>query len=138
MIVGVGTDLVQIARLREALTRHGERVLRRLFSEGERGEMAERPLTAASIASRFAAKEAAFKALGTGWGQGVGWHEVQVRGGGREAPRLVLTGRAREIAEKQGIGHLHVSLSHDGEYALAFVVAVGEEAGRSRRRTVRR
>jgi holo-[acyl-carrier protein] synthase len=115
----VGLDLVEVSRFARALARHGEGLRRRVFTEAEwayaatRG--ADRP---AVLAVRFAAKEAVLKALGTGWGRGVGWRDVEVVGGGRSAPRLRLAGRAAELAEARGL-EAEVSLSHAGDVAGA-------------------
>jgi holo-[acyl-carrier protein] synthase len=123
MIVGVGTDLVSIPRMRSALTRFRDRLCRRLYTPEERAEGEQRPLPEVHFASRFAAKEAVLKALGTGWGMGIAWREVEVVGSRGKAPVVRLSGRARLVAEGRGIRHIHLSLSHDGDYAVAFVVA---------------
>lgn len=123
MIVAVGTDLVSIPRMREALVRYRDRLSGRLYTPQERAEGEERPLPEVHFASRFAAKEAVLKALGTGWGMGVAWREVEVVGPRGKAPVVRLSGRARVVAEEKGIRHIHLSLSHDGDYAIAFVVA---------------
>lgn len=118
----LGQDLVSIARLRAAVERHGEGFRRRVFTAGEWQAAGSRADRFAALASRFAAKEAAFKALGTGWGRGASFTDVEVVGGGRSAPRLVLTGVAAEVARRDGLT-LSVSLSHDGDLALAVVLA---------------
>jgi holo-[acyl-carrier protein] synthase len=82
-----------------------------------------RPSPEVHFASRFAAKEAVLKALGTGWGEGIAWREVEVVGARGRPPEVRLTGRAQRMAEGRGIQRFHLSLSHDGDYALAFVVA---------------
>ncbi len=123
MIVGVGTDLVFIPRMRAVLQRYKDRLCERLYTPEERAEGQARPLPEVHFASRFAAKEATMKALGTGWGGGIGWREVEVVGPRGRPPGVRLSGRARLVAEEQGIRHLHLSLSHDGDYAVAFVVA---------------
>lgn len=122
MILGLGTDLVAISRLEAILARHRERFLERVFTPGERAECLDRARPASHLAARVAAKEAAMKALGTGWGQGVHWQEIEVRSTGRQPPLLVLHGAARHVAERQGIKHARVSLSHDGDYAIAVVI----------------
>lgn len=123
MIVAVGTDLVSIPRMRAALARYRERLCGRLYTPEERAEGERRPAPEVHYASRFAAKEAVLKALGTGWGSGVGWREIEVVGSHGKAPAVRLSGRARLVAEEKGIRHIHLSLSHEGDYALAFVVA---------------
>lgn len=123
MILGLGTDLVAIDRVEGVLARHGERFLDRVFTPGERTDCLSRSRPARHLAARLAAKEAAMKALGTGWGLGVRWQDIEIRSGGASPPSLQLSGAARERAEAQGIRQTAVSLSHDGEYAIAVVVA---------------
>jgi holo-[acyl-carrier protein] synthase len=118
----IGLDLVDIPRFQEALASREARWRERVFTEEEWALAADRPDRAAALAARFAAKEAAFKALGTGWGQGVRWTDVAVRGGGRTAPELVLEGRAAELAAEQQLA-LVVSLTHTETTASAVVLA---------------
>lgn len=118
----LGQDLVSIARLRKAVERHPAGFERRVFTAGEWSAAAARADRWAALASRFAAKEAAFKALGTGWGRGAAFLDVEVLGGGRTAPRLRLSGRTAVLASEAGLA-LEVSLSHDGDLALAVVLA---------------
>jgi len=118
-IVGLGVDVEQVGRVRRACRRHGGRFLRRVFTEAEREYCLAKPDPYPHLAARFAAKEAAFKALGTGWGRGVGWHDVEVcheKGG---APRLVFSGSV--AAHTRAL----VSLSHTSEYAVATVIILG-------------
>jgi holo-[acyl-carrier protein] synthase len=122
MILGLGTDLVAISRVEAILARHRERFLARVFTPAERADCLHRARPAAHLAARVAAKEAAMKALGTGWGQGVHWQEIEVRSAGQQPPLLELCGAARRAAERQGVRHTRVSLSHDGDYAIAVVI----------------
>ena len=124
MIVGIGSDLIEIARIERSLERFGERFLARVYTPGEIAYCRrKRHNSAESFAARFAAKEAGAKALGTGISRGVSWPEFEVvrERGGR--PQLRLHGRAAEIAARLGIGSLHLTLTHSRELALAFVVA---------------
>ena len=123
MIRGLGTDLVAIPRVENLLVRHRERFLSRVFTSIEQIECLGRARPAIHLAARVAAKEAAMKALGSGWALGVGWLDVEVRSKDGTPPSLVLAGAARARAEAQGIRQTLVSLSHDGEYALAVVIA---------------
>lgn len=123
MVIGIGIDLVRIGRFEQAMARHGGRFLDRLFTTAERERFRRHPFPGRHLAARFAAKEAAFKALGTGWGQGVAWREVEVVGGGRRPSSLVFSGRARDAAARLGIKQMLVSLTHDADYAVAFVIA---------------
>jgi holo-[acyl-carrier protein] synthase len=123
MILGLGADLVAIARVEDLVTRHGERFLGRVFTPAERSECLGRARPAVHLAARLAAKEAAMKALGTGWGLGVRWQDVEVQSPGHTPPSLRLEGVARARAEARGIRETLVTLSHDGGYALAVVMA---------------
>ncbi len=129
-MIGIGTDLVAVDRFAASLERWGDRLLERVFTRGERHEcLGQGPApghAAVRLAARFAAKEAAFKALGTGWGQGVRWREVEVVGGGSAAPTIRLAGRAQEIAQGQRVRRALLSLTHERGYALAFVLMVDE------------
>ncbi len=123
MILGLGTDLVAVSRVEAILSKHGARFLQRVFTRIEQAECLDRARPATHFAARVAAKEAAMKALGTGWSRGIRWQDIEVHSDGANAPTLLLTGMARERAEARGIRHALVSLSHDAEYAIAVVVA---------------
>ncbi|MEN3535569.1 holo-ACP synthase [Microbispora sp. ZYX-F-249] len=114
MIVGIGVDVVEVARLGAALERTPG-LRRRLFTE------AEGALALESLAARFAAKEAVAKALGVP--PGLRHLDAEVVAGGRGRPELRITGRAAEVARDLGVRRWHVSLSHDGGMAVAYVVA---------------
>jgi holo-[acyl-carrier protein] synthase len=129
VILGVGVDLVQIARIRQAIARWQDRFLERVFTEGELAYARRRRDPAEHLAARFAAKEAALKALGTGLSMGVRWRELEVRRARGEPPRLALSGRTAALGEARGVRTFHVSLTHDGEYAMAQVLAEGEGPG---------
>jgi holo-[acyl-carrier protein] synthase len=116
--VPVGIDVIEIERVERALERRPQ-LAGRVFSPAELAACRARPRPGRHLAARFAAKEAALKALGLG---GLRLHEVEVVGGGTEAPRLVLSGSAARAAERQGV-ELSVSLSHSRELAAAAVVA---------------
>jgi holo-[acyl-carrier protein] synthase len=120
MIAGIGVDIVEIARIRALIERHGERFLKRVFSPAEVRHCSRRIDPATGLAARFAAKEAFVKALGTGMTKGMRFKDIQVTGEGR--PQLKLTGKAREIAESMGIRGVHVSLSHERTHAVAMVI----------------
>ncbi len=118
MIVGIGLDLVSTERAREMLARHGERLLARCCAPGE----AQRPGDAAHVAGLLAAKEAAFKALGTGWGMGVGWRDAVVSRSAAGAPRLALAGGAAARAAELGVRTTHLSITHAAGVAVAVVI----------------
>jgi holo-[acyl-carrier protein] synthase len=122
MILGVGTDLVSIARVEDLVSRHGERFLSRVFTPMEREQCLARARPAVHLAARVAAKEAAMKALGTGWSLGVRWLDVEVQSAGGVSPALRLDGLARTHADARGVRQTLVSLSHDGGYAVAVVM----------------
>jgi holo-[acyl-carrier protein] synthase len=122
MIYGVGVDIVKIERVQSLLERYGERFLRRVFLPGEIAYCRRRQACAEAFAAHVAAKEAAAKALGTGWRRGVHWKCVEVVHERSGKPTLALHHRAREIAAHAGVTNMQVSLTHDGGFALAFVV----------------
>jgi len=122
MIVGVGVDLVETPRIGAALERHGERFSRRVYTAGERAYCDRFKNRAERYAARFAAKEAAFKALGTGWREGVRWRDVEVTHQRSGKPVLLLRGRAGKIARQLGVTRTAVSLSHANGYVVAQVI----------------
>jgi holo-[acyl-carrier protein] synthase len=117
-----GVDLVEIERFQAAIQRHGERFLLRVFTELELGEVGQ---NTASLAARFAAKEAVSKALGTGIGP-IAWREIEVLRGEARQPVLHLHGEAARRAETLGLSTWSLSLSHTQNYAIAMVVGSGE------------
>ena len=125
MVLGIGIDLVSVERMNAAIGRGEDRFLDRLFTAREQSE-ASGAGRAERFAARFAAKEAAFKALGTGWGQGVGWRNVEVVREASGKPHLELSGRAAELAREKGVTRSHLSLSHHGGMAAAVVVLEGD------------
>jgi holo-[acyl-carrier protein] synthase len=129
VILGLGADLVAVPRVESLVARHGARFLQRVFSAEEQADCLDRARPAVHLAARLAAKEAAMKALGTGWSGGIRWADLVIRSDGRSAPTLQLHGVARAQAAALGIRRTVVSLSHDGDYAFAVVVAEGEAAG---------
>ena len=114
----VGIDLIEIARISRARQRWGERFLNRVFSASEVVASHGR---AASLAGRFAAKEAAAKALGVGIGP-VDWRDIEVSVGAAGEPLLLLHGRARELSQRLGVSQAVVSISDTAEHAVAVVV----------------
>jgi holo-[acyl-carrier protein] synthase len=114
-----GVDMIEVARIERALTRFGDRFLRRCFTEQERADCAGR---AGSLAARFAGKEAVMKALGHGLTE-VDWRDIEIVSGSNRQPDLRLHGTARRYAERQGLREWAISLSHTHEHAIACVVA---------------
>lgn len=124
MIVGIGTDMIEIKRIDRSMEQFGERFLTRIFTPGEiRYCLRKKKHSGESFAARFAAKEAAAKALGTGISRGVSWKEIEVRRLPGSRPTIHLTGRAKEIADRLGVVQLSLSLTHSRDLALAVVVA---------------
>jgi holo-[acyl-carrier protein] synthase len=125
VIVGVGVDLVEVARLATALDTWGERLAQRLFTAAEAVYCREQRQAARAFAARFAAKEAFLKALGTGLSHGIRWTEVEVTRAEGGRPALALAGAARAEAAGRGTRTAHLSLAHDRDYAVAVVVLEG-------------
>jgi holo-[acyl-carrier protein] synthase len=140
VILGLGVDVCDVARIRRALEAPtGVRFVRRVFTDGERAYCeARRRGRFASYAARFAAKEAAMKALGTGWAQGVGWHDFEVVRRAGWAPELVVSGRAATIARRRGMRRWLLALTHTDERALASVVVEGYAVSAADGRATRR
>jgi holo-[acyl-carrier protein] synthase len=129
--VSVGIDLVRVSRVAESLERFGDRFLRRVFTDGEIAYAHTSPALAPErLAARFAAKEATIKALDL-TDQGVTWRSIEVEREPRGKCRLVLHGPARRAADAAGFAELSVSLSHEGDYATAVVLAIRQEELRS-------
>lgn len=122
MKLATGVDLIEIQRLEASIARHGERFLQRVFTADELAEVGG---NAASLAARFAAKEAAAKALGCGIGP-VGWRDIEVRRGAASQPELYLHGAAARLAAELGLTRWSISLSHNQTTAIAMVVAFEE------------
>jgi len=125
LILGLGIDVVEVARMAAALRRHGDHFERRIFTEAERTACNARGDRVLALAARFAAKEACLKALGTGWAEGVGFRDVEVVREGNQPPRLVLHGEAARRAQQNGVTRTHVSLTHQPGTAAAVVVLEG-------------
>ena len=127
MVLGLGTDITEVHRIQASLERYGQPFLNRIYTVGEIAYCQARKKTAAqSYAARFAAKEAAAKALGTGISRGVTWQELEVIRNRGEAPLILLHGRAAEIARARGITRLTLSLTHTTAIAMAVVIAEGD------------
>lgn len=122
MIVGTGIDIAEVPRIRQSIERFGERFLHRVFTEGEIHYCDSKANRAERYAARFAAKEAAMKALGTGWNHGVRWRDCEVvrMPGGR--PTIHFHGKAGEFASKLGVKNAALSISHTQEQAIAQVI----------------
>ena len=124
-VVGIGLDLVEVARIARLLERHGERAVARICNDGEAD--LRRASLDQHLAGLFAAKEAVLKALGTGWAQGTSFRQVEVVRAAGGAPAVRLHDVAAARATALGVGRIHLSITHDGGYAAA--VAVLESGG---------
>jgi len=122
VIYGIGTDIVAVARMRRGLERYGEKFARRILSDSEMQEFAQSGKPDSFLAKRFAAKEAAVKALGTGFVHGISLRHVYVEHDELGKPILAVCGRAAELWQERGVGEGQISLSDERDYAVAFVV----------------
>lgn len=121
MIRGIGVDMVDIRRM-ERVIGTNSRFVEKVFAGSEIQYCEGRAKRAQHYAARFAAKEAFFKALGTGWREGMGWQEIVVENDGLGKPSIRLTGKTLEIFKRRGGTAIHLSLAHEKSYALAFVL----------------
>jgi len=121
-VVGLGTDLAKVERFRKFVTDKKAALLERLFTLGELEYSTAKKDPAPHLAARFAAKESCLKAFGTGWRDGISWHDMEVVPDELGRPDLHLSGRAKEIADDLGVKVVHLSYSHDGDYAVATVI----------------
>jgi holo-[acyl-carrier protein] synthase len=119
MIIGIGTDIIEVERVARAISK--EAFKKKVFSEREIS-YCESQKKEESFAARFAAKEAFFKALGTGWRDGMGITEVEILNDELGKPSILLSGKAKEVFEQKGGTHIHLSLSHIKTQAIAFVI----------------
>src|SRR5271165_1848014 len=122
MIVGTGIDIAEVPRIAQSIERFGSRFLERIFTEGEMRYCDSKANRVERYAARFAAKEAAMKALGTGWNHGVRWRDCEVARlpGGR--PMIAFHGKAAVVAAKLGVKNTSLSLTHTAEQAFAQVI----------------
>ena len=132
MICGIGIDIVRIDRIRAIAERWQARFLDRLYTEPERRYCLARPAPYASFAGRFAAKEAVLKALGTGWSEGISWQDIQVLNDRTGRPRATVSGRVKMLMQRAGVTNIHVSLSHDADYAVAQAVLSKDRQARGK------
>jgi holo-[acyl-carrier protein] synthase len=127
MIIGIGIDIVENERIGCSIEKHGEHFLKKTFTEQEIEYCSAKASSLQSYAARFAAKEAAMKALGTGWQKGVGFLSVEVTREGTNAPKLLLHGQAKVLADEMGLTSAHISISHSDSYSIAQVILEGRD-----------
>jgi len=125
MIVGMGIDIAEIDRIEAAILRHGGPFLERLYTPAEIAYCERHKNKFERYAARFAVKEAAMKALGTGWSRGVRWRDIEVTNLPSGEPTLRLAGVAGEIAERLGVKHVSISITHSGNLAFSQVIFEG-------------
>lgn len=126
MILGTGTDLAEVDRIRQAAERYGKRFLERIYTPAEIAYVERKANRWERYAARFAAKEAGMKALGTGWRRGIRWQDFEVANLPSGRPTLRLHGVAAQIAEKQGVRRVQLSLTHTSQMAMAIAIFEGD------------
>ncbi len=132
MIFGIGTDIVRVARMAQSLERFGNRFARKILADSEWTEFQQKSdaqLQAAFLAKRFAAKEAAAKALGTGFSDGLFLHHIFVTHTEAGQPQLEFSGKAQEMYQRFQIGSTHLSIADEAEFAVAYVVLEKSDSG---------
>lgn len=123
-VLAHGVDIVEVSRIGEMVAEHGAHFLERVFTPAEREYAESSRRRDEHLAGRFAAKEAVLKALGTGWSAGIAWTDVEVTRGDAGEPGIRLAGKAKEIADRLGIGRWVLSLSHTEQYAVASAIGL--------------
>ncbi len=122
MIVGVGIDLAEVGRIREAIERHGRRFIDRIYTAAEIAYVERKANRYERYAARFAAKEAAMKAIGTGWRRGVRWQDFEVSNLATGRPALLFHGVAAQIVDALHVRNIALSLTHTAEQGMAIVI----------------
>jgi len=128
-VVAHGIDLVDCNRLAEAIERHGERFLHRIYTANELAYCGGRKREIEHLAGRFAAKEAVLKVLGTGWKDGIAWTDIEVVNKPSGQPVVRLSGQCRKIADQQGLSGILISISHIDTHAIASAIGSAESCG---------
>ncbi len=122
MILGLGTDLVEVARITKSISSFGSKFTHRVFTESERTYSESKANSNERFAARFAAKEAAMKALGTGWSGGITWTQLEVSNDVEGKPTMILHDTARTLADSLGVRRVWISLTHTAQFASAVVI----------------
>jgi holo-[acyl-carrier protein] synthase len=125
-IIAHGIDLVDFPRIEEMINRHGERFLNRVFTAAERAYAAANKNGTEKLVGRFAAKEAVLKLMGTGWRGKIAWTDIEVINNSAGQPEVTLTGEVEKIADKLGIKHISISITHTANFAIASAVALSQ------------
>lgn len=125
MIVGLGTDIVEISRIGQMIERHGDTFLNRVFTETENEYCGSKKNKEQHYAGRWAAKEAVMKTLGTGFIKGIGWKNIEVINLQSGKPTIVISGGVEQHAGEMGIDEILITISHSREFATATAIALG-------------
>jgi len=125
-IVAHGIDLVDCPRIEEMIQRHGERFIKRVFTADEQAYAEANKNEVEKLAGRFAAKEAVLKLVGTGWRGKIAWTDIEIINNAAGQPEVTLGGEVRKIADKLGIKHISVSITHTANFAIASAVALAQ------------
>jgi holo-[acyl-carrier protein] synthase len=127
-IVAHGIDLVDCPRIEEMIKRHGERFINRVFTNAEQAYAeANKKNGIEKLAGRFAAKEAVLKLMGTGWRGKIAWTDIEIKNNSDGQPEVTLSGEVEKIADKLGIKHVSVSITHTANFAIASAVAMAQK-----------
>jgi len=124
MILGIGTDIIAVDRIARVIQKN-IRFCEKVFSQREQEYCTSKANPAQSYAARFAAKEAVMKALGTGWDNGISWTEIEVINDAKGKPDIVLSGKSKDLVKSKGVRQIQLSMSHEQQYAIAFVILEG-------------
>jgi holo-[acyl-carrier protein] synthase len=125
-IVAHGIDLVDCPRIEQMIERHGERFIRRVFTDAEQAYAEKNKNEVEKLAGRFAAKEAILKLVGTGWRGRIAWTDIEIINNAAGQPEVTLGGEVKKIADKLGIEHISVSITHTANFAIASAVALAQ------------
>jgi holo-[acyl-carrier protein] synthase len=125
-IVAHGIDLVDFPRIEEMIKRHGERFLNKVFTPAEQAYAEANKNGMEKLAGRFAAKEAVLKLMGTGWRGKIAWTDIEIVNNPAGQPEVALCGEVKKIADKLGIKHISISITHTANFAIASAVALTE------------
>ena len=125
-IIAHGIDLVDCPRIEQMIERHGERFIKRVFTAAEQAYAEKNKNEVEKLAGRFAAKEAILKLVGTGWRGKIAWTDIEIINNAAGQPEVTLSGEVRKIADKLGIKHISVSITHTANFAIASAVALAQ------------
>ena len=127
-IVAHGIDLVDCPRIEQMIQRHGERFVKRVFTAAEQAYAEKNKNEVEKLAGRFAAKEAILKLIGTGWRGKIAWTDIEIINNPTGQPEVTLSGEVRKIADKLGIKHISISITHTANFAIASAVALAQKS----------